>query len=455
LAFYLAFDPWQTSLKYPPGSARFFDVAEKTGLISVAESKQLSQTLIRHGAEMAQLYNGKYSSFFNEARVRTILQNLDDLEHLSGSALAVGASWADRLLETSPIPFQPERHLEVQSFRQITLEGEIEFYSQSPWLAWVEALDLICLGPWAGFKSQTNIKMVEALQNRVKKISAGEFDLENRLLGRKVNLPMYSRGLQGVVVGVFTDVPKTEIEPILTTLVQFGETISDVYADLRWKHFIDALERDLDEDSLAREVINVISPISRLVVSHEGRRAGYKLGYEHNYWSGYERLSKDELNQLPSKAALFISAPNGAQICIDPLTDIPQINPDFTWIRIENYLTQVFGAIDTTSNEEALPLRDVQGLLAEYEPYASDSSASMAKLRQYYVVSKVMQHWQDGGVKITNNELKRFLEDKLGQEIRNGYQVTSFANDFEKIFAGRVTATKTRNALSLSWSKGV
>jgi hypothetical protein len=66
-----------------------------------------------------------------------------------------------------------------------------------------------------------------------------------------------------------------------------------------------------------------------------------------------------------------------------------------------------------------------------------------------------MQNWQDGGVKITNNELKRFLEDKLGQEIRNGYQVTSFANDFEKIFAERVTATKTRNALSLSWSKGV
>ena len=169
---------------------------------------------------------------------------------------------------------------------------------------------------------------------------------------------MFSRGLQGVVVGLFTDIPKDEMEPILTTLIQFGETLSDVYADLRWKHFVDALEHELDEKALAREVINAVSPVGRLIVSHKGR-----------------------------------------------------------------------------------------------SPSSDDRSASLAKLRQYYVISKVAQHWQEGSVKITNNELKRFFEG-LDRDAKNGYQVTSFASEFEKILTDRVTATKTRNALSLSWDKG-
>ena len=453
LAFFLAFDPWESTLRYPPGSARFFDVAEKTGLISKDEAAQLSRTLIRHGAEMARIYNGAFSPFFYESRIRTIFDNAEDLEHLSGSALAVGASWADRLLETSPIPFQPSRHLEVQSFRQITLEGEIEFYSQSPWLAWVEALDLICLGPWAGFRPDTNIKMVNALQRTVMKLSPSAIELANQLLGRKVNLPMYSRGLQGVVVGVFTDVPKDKMEPILTSLIQFGESLSDIYADLRWRHFVEALEGELDEDTLAREVIHVVSPIAKLIVNYEGRKAGYKIGYENIYWSGYESLSKDELNADRSKGGFSVAGPNGAEIYIEPLTDIPHINPEFTRIRLENYLNQVFGSITTVSNGEPLSRKDVQQLLAEYKPYSEDKSASLAKLRQCYVISKVEQHWQDGGVKVTNNELKRFFES-LGRDAKNGYQVTSFASEFEKIFAEKVVATKTRNALSLSWSKG-
>ena len=243
------------------------------------------------------------------------------------------------------------------------------------------------------------------------------------------------------------------MEPILTTLIQFGETLSDVYADLRWKHFVDALEYDLDEKALAREVINAISPVSRLIVSNKGRHAGYKLGYEHDYWSGYESLAQSELGAERSKHGFAVAGPNGAEIYIEPITDIPHINSEFTRIRLENYLHQVFGSIATTSNGDALSLKDVQLLLAGYKPYADDRSASLAKLRQFFVISKVEQHWHDGGVKVTNNELKRFFES-IGRDAKNGYQVTSFASEFEKIFTDRVMATKTRNALSLSWDKG-
>ena len=440
-------------MRCPPGSARFFDVAEKHGRLSAKESERLSHTLIGHGAKMARVYNGAFSPFFSSPRVRTILSNVDDLEHLAQSALAVSGSLVDRLFETCPFPLQPSRALKVQSFRQITIEGEIEFYSQTPWLAWCEALDLICFGPWAGLKPSTIIRMVTALEHRVFQISPEDPDLENAVLARKVVLPMFSRGLQGAVVGLFTNVPRDEIEPILTTLIQFGETLSDVYADLRWKHFVDALEHDLDEKSLAREVINAVSPVGRLIASHKGRQAGYKLGYEHDYWSGYESLAQSELRAERSKHGFSVTGVNGAEIYIEPITDIPHINSEFMRIRLENYLHQVFASIATTPNGETLSQKDVQRLLAEYQPYSDDRSASLAKLRQYYVISKVEQHWHDGSVKITNNELKRFFEH-LGRDAKNGYQVTSFASEFEKIFTDRVTATKTRNALSLSWDKG-
>jgi hypothetical protein len=263
---------------------------------------------------------------------------------------------------------------------------------------------------------------------------------------------MFSRGLQGVVLGLFIDVVKVQIEPILTTLMQFGETLADTYADLRWKAFVDAVEDDLDEDALAREVINIVSPIAKIIVTKDRRQAGYKIGYEGNYWSGYEPLSRAELGKR-SDIGFSVAGPDGAEIYIEPLTDIPHINPAFTRIRIENYLNEVFGSITATSNGETLPLRDVRDLLAEFAVYAQDPAASLAKLRQFYVISKVEQHWHDGAVKITNNELKRYLESH-GRDAKNGYQVTSFASEFEKIFTDRVTATKTRNALSLFWNKG-
>jgi hypothetical protein len=208
-----------------------------------------------------------------------------------------------------------------------------------------------------------------------------------------------------------------------------------------------------DVKALAREVINAVSPIGKLIVGHEGRRAGYKLGYESDYWSGYETLAQNELGAERSRHGFCVAGPNGAEIYIEPITDISHINSEFTRIRLENCLSHVFGSIATMPDGDVLSLKEVQQLLAAYQPNAGDPLSSLAKLRQFYVISKVEQYWQDGSVKVTNNELKRFFEGR-SRDAKNGYQVTSFASEFEKIFEDRVTATKTRNALSLSWTKG-
>jgi hypothetical protein len=386
--------------------------------------------------------------------VRTILSHIDNLGHLSETALAIGGSWADRLYETCPLPFHPERHLEVQSFRRITMEGEIEFYSASAWLAWTEALDLICHGCWAGFGATSILQMVKALGERIAGVPPELIGIADAVLGQKVILPMLSRGLQGIVAGIFTDVPKAQIEPILTSLLQFGESVSDVYADLRWKAFIEAIEQDLDEETLAREVINVVSPIAKIVVSRHGRRAGYKIGTESNYWAGYERLVSKELAAARSERGFVVAGPYSAEIYIEPLTDVPNLNPEFMRIRIENFLNQTLGSAPSVQTTNPLTFAEIRRLRLEFEEYAQDARVSIAKLRQLYVIQKIEKFWHKASVKISNSEMKGFLESR-GRDAKNGYQVTSFTSELERIFSGKVAAAKTRNALSLTWKKGV
>jgi hypothetical protein len=342
----------------------------------------------------------------------------------------------------------------LQSFRRITIEGEIEFYGASAWLAWIEALDLVCHGCWAGFKPGSILHMVKVLGQKIAGVPPELIDIEDAVLGQKVILPMLSRGLQGIVAGIFTDVPKAQIEPILTSLLQFGESVSDVYADLRWKAFIEVLEQALDEEALAREVINVVSPIAKIVVSRDGRRAGYKIGTESNYWAGYERLAPKELTAARSEYGFAVAGPYSAEIYIEPLTDVPNLNPEFMRIRIENFLNQTLGSAPSVQTTNPLTFAEIRRLRLEFEEYAQDARVSIAKLRQLYVIQKIEKFWHKASVKISNSEMKGFLESR-GRDAKNGYQVTSFTSELERIFSGKVAAAKTRNALSLTWKKGV
>ncbi len=242
------------------------------------------------------------------------------------------------------------------------------------------------------------------------------------------------------------------MQPILTLLLQFGESLSDIYSDLRWKALVQALEGELNEEELAREIINVVSPIAKIIVSREGRRAGYKIGTESIYLAGYEQMSPEQLDEKRSCYGFSVVGSNSAEIYIETLTDIPHLNPEFTRIRLENSLTNIFSSISIVADGPVLLFAEIRRLREELEANVEEDNVSLAKLRQYYVVQKIEKHWHRGAVRVTNSEMKSYLEGR-GRDAKNGYQVTSFVSEFEKIFTDKVTIAKTRNALSLSWSK--
>jgi hypothetical protein len=451
IAFFLAFDPWRACKCFPPGSARFFDAAKSHRLVSEGEAELISHTLVKFGSEVGTSYKGAFSAYFSDPRVSGILQYVDDLHHLSDSGLAIADSWIDRLVDACPGPLIPKRHFQVQSFRPLNFAGEFDLYSASPWLAWAEVLEFATLGPWYGFSAEELIWIINAFRNSVNSTNPERLNIPRKIICRYVSIPVFSRGLQGFVGGIFYDVDKEAREPIFNTLLHFGETMGDIYADLRCRHFFEALDGDPDDDQLARELIQFVSPVGKLIMKRGNRKTGYGLHYEQGYLAGYRPLTSEEYEAPPAPQSFVISGPYRSEIYVEPICDLPSLNPEFARMRLESYLNHTLGSVVTRDDVVTLPYADVQQLRVQLEAYTDNRAASVAKLRQFYVVKQVEANWAAGAVKVTNHELRRFLEHQ-GRATKNGYQVTSYKAEFEKIFLGKVSASSTRNALSLSWN---
>ena len=452
-ALFAAFDPWDTCLRFPLGSFRYFDMAERSGLIKPSDAALLSKTLLSHGAELAAIYNGHFSSYFEEPRIKTILEQRDELEHLSTSGLAVGGAWIDRLFETCPMPLIPEKHLESQSFQTIVPSNDIEYFAETPWLAWVEALDVCALGPWIGLHAPDIVALLDNLLQLAVRKKRIHPDVGKNPLGEKIAIPFFSNGLQGVVFGSFHGVDYEQKELVRTTLTQFGQTLADAYASLRMQRLTEELRTTLHLDGLARQILNVVSPVHKLILSRERGRIGYALEKEHNYWAGYRRLTAaHDFERDPLSLGFTVDGPHGIAIYIEPLADVPNFHHQFTHIRLDMCLRRCFdNAAAGVKRPAALSNGYLNDLHSELSAMVGEQGVSMSKLRLFYIISRVQAQWEVGRVNVTNLEMKKFLERQLRKEVKNGYQVTSYAGEVEKMLDGKAEITKTRNSLSVSW----
>jgi hypothetical protein len=451
-AFFAAYDPWNTCWRFPSGSCRFFDMAERTGLIGAADALSLSRTILDHAAELSSGYRGRFGDYFSEPRIKTILSEVDALDHLSLSGLAVGASWADRLYEGCPVPVIPAKHLESVSYASVVLPAETEYYSQSPWMSWIEALDLICIGPWLGLTPPEITETITKLRSN--STDQHPHDVQRRVLGHKLAMPFYSNGLQGIVFGFFQKLDIKRKKSMYTTLLQFGQTLADAYARSRMERLAEVFDAELNLTQLARELINVVSPVKTIVVASGGNRIGYSLLHEHNYWAGYGEADIDRLDRRDPELGVTNECPENISIYIETLKDVTNFHHELTQLRIETCLQQCFGGHVTLRTGTALERQFIDQLYDDFSGQTEGVGASLAKRRQYYIVSRVRELWDVGRARITNVELKRILEEATGKELKTGYQVTSYAGEVTKIFEDRVAVTKTRNALTLSWNTG-
>jgi hypothetical protein len=448
--WFAAFDPWNTCWRQPAGAFNCFDVAERTGRLSPNDAARLSHALLRKGAHTAANYDGWFSAFFEESRVQFLFRHADDHEHLSDTGLAIGSSFVDYLSERCPWPIIPGIHLAVQDYRDILMGRYQDFAMHSPWLSWVYFLDSVGFGPWLGWLPAEIDYFLDAMGGYSEK-APNLSGLEQRSLGKRITIPIFSNGLQGFVHGVFCGIAKEQQDPIHTTLLQFGQTVADAYAELRLRRFATILSLQLPVENLAKEAVYAFSPIGRIVVETRQGQAGYRLCHENNYWGGYKQLARQELQDRASSYWFTLKCSPGIAIHIEPLCDVPNFDPDFFRIRLESGFRRFISPVDGGAAGDGLSIHEVQRRVRELEAYVDDGRPSYAKMRQYYVALQVERDLQLGETRVTNMKLKSFLEERTGKQARNGYQISSYIGDVERVFPNKLKAEKTRYGVSISW----
>jgi hypothetical protein len=447
-AWFAAFDPWYTCWRQPPGSFSLFDVAVRNGIINAEEVLRLSHALLRQGEKIAKIYDGKFSFFFREPRVQFLLKHAENPQHFSETGLAIGPSFVDYLFEKCPWPLSPDK-LEVQVFKEIPARGNVQFYAETPWLSWVESLDVIGCGPWLGLQSWEILNLYDVL-GKLAENKFADISIAERSIGERVAIPLFSNGLQGIVFGFFFGIPQDKKDSIHTTLLQFGQTLADAYSELRASRFVSLLPTFISLEELAREAVYAFSPVAKIVVETRHGQAGYKLCHEHNYWAGYEQLSREDVGDRSSANWFTLKCSQGIAIHLEPLSDIPHLDPDFFRIRLESGFRRLSGPIGSVASD-SLSIHEVQRRVRELETYMDDGRPSFAKMRQYFVAQQIERDLLAGETRITNMRLKVFLEERTGKNARSGYQISSYIGDVERVFPNKLKAEKTRYGVSISW----
>jgi hypothetical protein len=453
---FYAFDPWETCLKLPPGSFRYFHAAEKANLLSSQEALNLCRLLLDRCRQTSACYSGHFSSYFQQNHVKIYLQHAQDYDYLLRTGLALGSACADTLFETCPWPVVPERHFVTKAFSDARVDRDIYHYLEDPWSTWNEALEITCLGPWLGIKPEQASAIMTILQPYANSRAARQTHSElAKYSAHKVTIPFFSHGFQGIVAGFFTEVPDDQKDAIFTTLWQFGQTMSDAYSAYRGQQFLDILQTQYNAESLAKAVINLAGPIKSVIVELDGKRAGYRLKHESGYWAGYELLNTPDIAPLLNSCRR-LCLPNpfrtGCALYIEPVTGIPLFDSEFSIKRVENCISQFARMACPATATSALTLQQAESMRDQLVPYISNGNASLAKWRQFYVVDKVINNWRLGGAPVSNNELKLFLEGKIGHPLKNGYQISSYIKELESTFEQKLKISKTRTGVVLTWS---
>jgi hypothetical protein len=443
------YDPWNTCLRVVPGSFKYFGAAQRQGIINGAQSLELSLALIKCCCLLRGRYRGHFSYFFDQRQVSSFLNCLQDEDQLLLLEASEGAC-ADVLYEWVPWPVRPEHHLVARTLRSISFASA---FSSDPFSATADAIEIASWGPWIGFSPWDVISILLKLQ--AAPVSEVDDSPPLSVSGRRMMIPFFSNGFQGIVVGFFIGIDDTTAELIRTELLQYGQTLADKWSMIRRQHFHESLNRSFNLERMAENLTQMVSPVDYLVVRGGDQLHGYKLRHEGGYWAGYERLDREvaaRLLDLEADIHLERWQISNAEVIIKTLSGHTMFDPVFTRARLELLLNHQVTGLPFERNEGYLVLETLRELETNLRHKAITGHPSHATLRQLCVVQKVVRHYQDEQVSITNSELKSFFSKYLkNNRSKNGYQISSHLNDLKKIFDNSVTISKTRNNITLKW----
>ncbi len=444
-AYFTAFDPDFTCLRFPPLTVRFFQDAVKFNVLTSADAQEISFQVARCCQRHGQEYKGAFSGNLSGGIFGDFLAGAMTRNGFLYKELVYG--WCvDAFAAHMLWPVIPDFHLRVSGYRPVgvTKQG-ILGRGRGPFLRFVNAVDIAALGACGGLSVNSVMLALSWLNEPSIAAESPDIGLQVSEGSERLILPFFSYGFQGAVFGSFTGLNTSQKEPVFKALIQFGQSLSDAYACLRRNDCLQILKRDREVNSIASAFLKVVSPVEHLIVEKDGRFCSYSLEREDGYWARYCELrgaAAAELSQqVGHQGKCFTLQQNYMgdrfRLFVKPVEDSESLDPIFTWISLEARLSEALQVVGVTGARDPLSLSMLASIKEALEskslhgPEATNRSrGDIGRLKRLCIIELIIENFERGEIELTNHTLKSRLEKKLGPRAPiklNGYQIAGRA----------------------------
>ncbi|MBJ7533316.1 hypothetical protein JDN40_04235 [Rhodomicrobium vannielii ATCC 17100] len=460
-AYFLQFQPANTSFQLLPGFTRYFQVAQRHNLISSHDAEILVRKLIDLGARARATYEGRLSQSLHSGLIGRILDCASDpegLRHLEDTE-----SWfPDILHEQLRFPCVTEDHLTIRDFTNLRLNlGAISRTVLNPLLALVCGVDLVRLGPWLGLTASQICAALDLYARVGADPESGDHSIwvETNNYAEKIIIPVFSSGLQGTFIGFFCNLDLHHKQHIRNVLDQAGRELGEELALERKCALRDLFNNNgYNAKTLADAALQIASPAEQVIVTSTDAHYAYVICREKNYLAGYETREGDAASSLIDEDThLIIESPildPPFKIYLKTIQTSPSLDPVIHSLRVQLALFDILSlqktptATTSSANSEVNPSlltkEELDQAIAALEHQMKTEHGRRGAAKNLCFLEFVRKNYSAQVVRISNREIQRRMSEKIENGKVTGYQVTGkafkkFELEIQKLLAGKLT----------------
>ncbi len=445
-AYYTAFYPEHTCLRFPPLTVRFFQDAVKFNVLSTIDAQEISYQMAQCCRSLSQDYKGAFSATLSSGVFKEFLtagSNRSDFLHRE----SVHGWCVDAFAAEFPWPVMPHIHLRATWYRPVAVSKRaILGRPQGSYLRFTSAIDIAVFSAVTGLSVKDAGQALSWLQEQPSRQDLEDTVLAPNNSAERLVIPFFSYGFQGAVFGLFTGLQSSQKGPISKALVEFGQSLSDNYACLRRNDCLRKIQQKRDAASFANALLGVVSPVEHLVVEKDGRHHAYSLKREDGYWAGYQEhrgnaaadLGKELKHDGKCSVIEHSFMGDRFRLIVKPVQDRDSLDPIFTWISLQARLSEILHVPVQAGDSRPLTLNALlslkEALESKFAPSGQEagnrSRGDLGRLKRLCIVKSILENFERGEIEITNHTLKVRLERKLGPRAPmklNGYQIAGRA----------------------------
>lgn len=427
-AVFAYYDAEHTCLRLMPKAPQFFQAALRNNLISHADATRLGREYMATLGTLLEGYTGYFSPELRSGPIGQSARHAAEPANL-GLFEAHHYLGPDEIYAEMPWPLMPRLHFELSTFAPAGIRASyIGEAAQNNLQAMTIAVDLLTWGPSLNLTPEMISAVLEWLRGTRDINDFPEPREQPDVDLRKILVPSYTGGFQGVAFGIFGNLPSS-LEPfVLSQMQQFSATIGEHLAYEREQDRALALDRSSSLADYATAFIGVLPPVEHAVFTSKGERVGFALRAEDNYLAGYRYLQGDAL------AAAYEDNDNDSltthgrageiQIQVKMPADATSLSPVFTAIRLRPRMS----LLPPLSADEFQPLsRSKLGeLYHALRRQLNEGRGALAASKKLLLIELALQNFDKGEVTLSNSKARQYTEDALGKPVA-GYHVAGKA----------------------------